>query len=336
MLEGPTVAKLASQLAGAESAHDGAGARPNASPLVHLGGAGEAPLRVLVHDASGTLASYDSLLALLAEHGPLAGLVVQDVEAYLGVQSAVLVERMATDYARLLAAEGHDRVHLVGYDAGGVLAAEVARQLTEAGATVESLTVVAALPWPCRVDDELLVEYLFAAGARVDPVRLGFPAEAALGRALQHVLADTPERVPDGRLAGLTGEAELEGVAWCFRRLAERSPEDRLAAIARALAPPGAEPAAPGQVATLYDLFRHSLRAFTLHEVTPYAGDVVLLRPSDDPPLRPGLGEETTRFWRRRCLGELTVVDLAGDPRTCLGPGRAARVSEVLAAGSRR
>jgi pyochelin synthetase len=333
MLEGSTVASLAAHLREAAEPQGGA-ARPQASPLVHLGGACEGgPLCVLVHDGSGTLASYDALLKELAGRARLAGLVVNQTEAYLGLQAAVLVERTAGDYGRALLAENPGRLHLVGYGSGGILALEVARQLAEAGADVAGVTAAAGFAVPYLVDDDLLVEYLFLRGAKADPARLGYPAEPALARGLALVLAETPGRVPEGRLASLGGDADLDGVAWCFRRLTARPPEDRLAAIARAVAPPGSRPAAPGQVAALFDVFRHSLRAGALHRISPYAGDVTLLCPGDETPLWPSLRQDMTAFWREACLGDLRVVDVSGTVYTCLQPPNAAGVADLLVAG---
>src|SRR5207248_1838639 len=103
-----------------------------------------------------------------------------------------------------------------GYGSGGILALEVARHLTEAGAGAPSVTAVGGFAVPYLVDDDLLVEYLFLRGARIDPTPLGYPAEEALACGLARVLAEVPGRVPDGRLASLSGGADLDGVAWCF------------------------------------------------------------------------------------------------------------------------
>lgn len=333
VLESPTIASLAVQLASTDTHDGGATPRIAASPLVHLGGTGDQTPRVLTHDASGTLASYEALLGPLAERGPLFGLVVSESDEYLALQPSVLVERLAGDYARRLRADGHDRVRLVGYHAGGILAAEVARHLAESGALVEDLTLVAADPIRCVIDDELLTEYLFARGAGIDPVRLGFPAEVALARALDSIRRDSPDRVPDGRLVTLGGDTELESVAWCFRRLAARSSEDRLAAIGRAVVAPGSPSSATGQVSALYNVFRHSLHAFTVHDVSPYAGDMTLLRPQVASPVWRSLLGDTTGFWETLCLGELRVLDTPEDVWRCLRAPNATPVVELLTAG---
>jgi len=336
VLDGPTVSKLAAHLEQTPSARGGgsgaaAAATGTLSPLVRLDGVDGGPLRVFVHDASGTLASYAGLLGELGRSNQLAGLVVSDA-AYLGTQAAVLVRRTAAAYAKALHAEAIEQIHLIGADVGGVLALEVARHLIEHGLIKVALTVVNSAPVPCLVDDELFAEYLFVRSAGVDPVRLGYPAETALARAIDIVRAASPDRIGEGALAGLRGDAALDGVAWCFRRLAARPVEDRLAAVARAVNQSGATAAPTSQVRALYDVFRHSLRAFALHDVAPYAGDVTLLRSVDATPIARAFGEDPTAFWQAVCFGDLRIVDIEGDALNCLRPPSVAHALKALMA----
>ena len=312
MLEGPTVAKLAAYLESSAGEGD-AESRRAASPLVRLGEDGDDAVRLLVHDASGTLASYEDLLQEWRAQGPVAGLVVGDPDAYLGLQSSIAVERTAGDYSQAVRAAGYGRAHVVGYHAGGILALEVARALRESGISVESLTILADCPLRLLIDDDLLAEYLFARSAGIDPVRLGFPAEAGLARALDRIRDESADRIPDGRIATLEGDADLEAVAWSFRRLAGRPAEDRLAAFARLVAPAGAPSAPISQVMALFDIFRHSLRALALHEPSPYAGDLTVVCARDRSPVWRALSCDTQTFWQDVCLGELKIVEIAGD-----------------------
>ena len=119
-----------------------------------LGPVERGPARVLVHDASGRLEVYEELAAQLREEVPLLGLVVRDTSAYLDLGPPELVERVAADYAAALLALGHARLQLVGHGFGGVLAAELARHLAEAGAYVERLVVAGCDPRPGPVTEE--------------------------------------------------------------------------------------------------------------------------------------------------------------------------------------
>jgi pyochelin synthetase len=147
ILEGPTIAALASALTReAEAVEEADAERP--SPLVHRGGSGDGAALVLVHGADGTIGPLEELVPELTERARIVTLTVADAAAYLALDPSVLVERTAADYARLLLDDGLSHVHLVGAGFGGLLAAEVARQLAETGADVEGVTVVAAEPPP--------------------------------------------------------------------------------------------------------------------------------------------------------------------------------------------
>ncbi len=328
MLEGPTVAQLATSLRKPIESPQTL-PKPQASPLIHLGGFGSA-LRVLVHDSSGTLASYNELLPHLAQSCRLAGLAVDDPKAYLQQQPGMLIERAASHFVRAIQSEAQTDIHVVGFDAGALFAVETASQLLEAGIPVGSLTLIGSIPFACAIEDELLIEYLFVRGSGVDPMRLGFPAEPALAQALALIRSETLDRVPEGRLAQCTGNSALDGVSWCFRRLLDTSHEDRMTAFARVLASPQKDPAPLNQVLTLYRVFRHNGLAAAVYRTRPYAGDMVLLIPSEQDPLWPSSAPETISSWRRHCLGELRVINIDGSSYTCRSAKHAARLAQRI------
>ena len=148
---------------------------------------------------------------------------------------------------------------LFGCGFGAWLVTELARQVLELGCAIESLIVAGGEPFPYEVDDELLVEYLFARSAGLDPVRLDFPPEPALAYAIEAVLAETPGRLPRGRLATIGGDPGLELCSESFRRLDGRGREHRLTSLAQALWPMG--PWETERVAALLSLFRRSVGA---------------------------------------------------------------------------
>jgi pyochelin synthetase len=235
-----------------------------------------------------------------------------------------LVQELSGEYAELLLAEPADSYELIGFHSGGVFALEVARQLIERGAPVSRVAVISSYPLPARVEDELFIEYLFARGAGIDPERLGYPAEAAVGRALAASLTQTPRLVPDGFFELLEGGAEQADVAAAFQRLARTKPRQRLAAIAELGA------AAPDGVAAQFMLFKHALQALEAHVIAPYAGDVVLLRHSGEIALWPSMRDDMLRYWEQHCLGELRSVDVPGDHFDCLSERHAAAVIQAL------
>ncbi len=191
-------------------------------------------------------------------------------------------EQRAAEYATALDGRlGGRPVELVGRDLGGVLAAELARQLGEAGQPVAELTVIAGIPLPDGVPGDLVAEYLFARGLGVAPADLGLPEEPELARA-----------VDAGDDSAFAAQA-AEPVDWRLARIAAVVDAD------------------PAELAVGYGEFRAALSALARHRPPPYAGDVILIVEFDQS-LWPGAAARVERRWRDACLGEVRVVQAAG------------------------
>lgn len=307
----PTIAALAAALSGPDHGEAGDGTAAGRTPQVsdHLVVLAEGPTEgpadtmVLVCDATASTDPLTVLVGVLAPAHRVLALVPAHPEDLLEVDPARVVERLAGDLAAALPDEP---VHLVGAHGGGVLAVEVAARVLESGRAAR-VTVVSSYPIPCRVDDDVLAEYLFALAEGVDPEALGYPGPGALGRAVRRVLAASPGVVPAGALAELDDDPESAGVARAFRRLGRRPVHLRCAAIGRAAGDVPVE-----RLTTRLAVHRALARSLAEHVVAPFAGDVTLVRHTEDPELWPTLREDMTAFWADVCLGELTVVDVAG------------------------
>jgi L-cysteine---[L-cysteinyl-carrier protein] ligase PchF len=118
------------------------------SPVRRLAVGGTGPVRVLVHDETGTLDRYAPLLRGLAAAGPLAGLVVPDPGALLHQPHGGLIDFLADRYAEALMDAEILSLSLIGGGAGGMVAVEVARRLTEAGAGVHDVFLLTGSPLP--------------------------------------------------------------------------------------------------------------------------------------------------------------------------------------------
>ncbi|RMI28193.1 non-ribosomal peptide synthetase [Nocardia stercoris] len=336
MLRRPTVAGLAAYLRSGpgDAARTAATAHSN---LVPLQGDSD-PVHVLVHAGTGTLLPYQFVVTELRKRwtgiGSLIGLEVADAEAYLALNPDTLVEHLGADYARQLLESGARRFHVVGYCLGGLIATEVASALTEAGATVESLTAISSYHPPFRVDDELLVEFSFGLAMGAHPGDIGFPAETnVFGRAVRAVLDRTPDRLADGCFATLDGE--FSGIAAQFRALAQRGRADRLAALHATL--PSAEEEhgyTLEKFTELFHIFRQSVFAVTRYRPRTYAADISLLRHSGYM-LLPGMRSDVAAYWQQVCLGDLRVADVPGDHFDCLSASHAGSVCDLLPGGGR-
>ncbi|MFI1202613.1 amino acid adenylation domain-containing protein [Streptomyces sp. NPDC020883] len=336
LLNQPTIAELADYIRQYQPAEQTMASAPALSPLIPLDD-GDGPLRVLVHEGIGTMAPYRKLARELSGHGPLAGLAVNDMRGYLGLDAGRLISRLADDYAGELLAQGHRQFHIVGYCLGGLLATEMAGRLTEAGAEVASLTVVSSYRVPYRIEDELLFEYAFGRVLSADLARMGYHKdEELMGRALRAVLAATPGIVPARAFDALDADEGLAAVAARFRALRGRDHQERLDTLSAQLLEQGSPVGSTQQVTELYDVFRQSFAAATLHQPDLYAGDITFLNPQGTLQFLPGLQEDMTAYWRDACLGDLTVTEVPGDHFSCLeAPHVGTTAKEILAAAQR-
>ncbi|WP_268742374.1 non-ribosomal peptide synthetase [Nocardiopsis dassonvillei] len=333
MLRRPTVAGLAAYLRDL-SGQVRASAEGKPDPYVPLNGPGGGAVTALVHAGTGTLIPYRSLITEIRRRSrgqaTLVGLELPDVPAFLDADPAAVIKRWAADYANALLERGGDRFHVVGYCLGGLVATEVARTLTDAGAEVASLTAISTHRPPFRLDDELISEYAFAVMMGIDPVSVGFPAdENRVSAASDQLLAATPGLLPDGAIGRLTGE--YADVAERFRELAKVPRQTRIERMCAAV-PPSAGTYTPEALNEMFAIFRQSVFAISRYEPEPYAGDVTFLRHGGAYPF-PGNKESVTTYWERLVLGELDIVDVPGDHFSLLSvpyaPGVLKRLEDI-------
>ncbi|WP_399880070.1 amino acid adenylation domain-containing protein [Streptomyces sp. BBFR51] len=335
MLRRPTVAGLAAFLRGLAGTDDAPAAGVvRTDPVIHLHGArsDDEPTTVLVHAGTATIMPYRALITEIRRRSPglaeVVGVEVPDLNGFLDAPPEGLIEQMAADYARALTADGRSRFHVVGYCLGGLIATEVARNLAESGAEVESLTVISSHSPRFRLDDELLAEYSFAVMMGIDPADLGFPDDQyRVAAAADAVLAARPGVVPDGGLAALP--EEFEDVAGCFRELAGISRATRIARMCEAV-PASAGTYEPDHMTRLFLAFRQSVFAITRYDAEPYAGDITFLRHDGAYPF-PGSKDAVTAYWEELTLGDLDIVDIGGDHYSCLSVEHAPGILKTLA-----
>jgi pyochelin synthetase len=334
MLRRPTVAHLASYLREVSRSgprEDDLPTVVRSSPFVALHGPGDDPMTVLVHAGTGTAMPYRALVTEIrrrsAGSASLAALEVPDLQGFWNALPEGLIERMAADYARDMVERGIGRINLVGYCLGGLIATEVARDLTDMGAEVESLTLVSSHSPRFRLDDDILAEYSFSVMMGIPPESLGFPAEQTrVASATDRVLAASPGVIPQGGLAAL--DRDFADVGAQFGALAETAPERRIEAMCRNV-PASAGMYDPEHMNRLLQTFRQSVFAISRYQPEPYLGDVTFLRHSGAYPF-PGSKDAVTSQWEEVVLGDLDIIDVAGDHFTCLSRENVPEVVSIL------
>ncbi|WP_440864152.1 amino acid adenylation domain-containing protein [Symbiopectobacterium purcellii] len=336
LLQEPTLKSLSARLRQVEKQQTVAS--PSQVPLVALWETAGVSSHacVLLHAGSGDMQPYRHVLPELDKSGYSCGIGIElpSLTAFMALPPSQALLRLAGQYADALCERG-ERFTLIGYCLGGLLAAEMARQLSERGVGVQQLVVISA--WqPPRVDDVRLVEYVFARshGACMEALRL--PSESALAEVVHYVLRETPSHIPAGAFDRLSEAYQPVGDAlsqWAMKPLNER-----LRALQAGGDAQGAYLAPADEVqafAERHALFHHCMAAVGEHQPAPWTGKTVLIRNSASDPLLPGMPQDVTDYWQRLSLGDLTVVDTPGDHFSCMTQQHAASLADCIARHTR-
>ncbi|NVZ50343.1 amino acid adenylation domain-containing protein [Pseudomonas sp. B6002] len=331
VLREPTVKAIAARLQDAP-AQAPTGHATDASCLSVLAPARDpacSTVHVLLHDGSGTLAPYRSLLAALRtapqRQGAILGLSLLDEAAYLKVDAEQLIEQLGARYASELLAHGNLRFELVGYCMGGLLATEVARCLLEAGAQVGTVSIISSDRFRYEIADELLLERAFGRLLGADIQAAGHAVDdAGLHSALAHLIERHGRQLPADCLQQLDGE--WAPIAASYRQLAEQPSDRRLQALA-AQVQTQAEPMPAEQVQALFRVFRHSLNAVARYQPAPFTGDLRILLDDETLHFLPGLQGDMRGFWNDLALGDISLQTISGDHVSCM---QAPHVSQLL------
>jgi pyochelin synthetase len=304
-----------------------------ASPFVYLGtGQGftsATEIAVCVHDGSGGLAPYDQLVPHLRAAGDrvpdLYGLHRVPGDGYSQIAPAELFTTLAARYSAPIISLAPSKVHLLGYCMGGLLSAEIAKCLEEAGVGVGTVTVVSSYRVPVDVEDDDVLDYCFAQIMGVSPKVLGMQVDDdAVRGAFTRARARYVDVIPAGALRSVAEPV----LAACLQRSVEAG-EPRLKLLA--------ESGVLGEswdvesLTELRSIFVHSLRAVAHGAAEPFLGDIHFLRQRGDIHFLPTLQEDMTAFWADYCLGKLTISDIDGNHFDCLTGENARSVAKLLA-----
>ncbi|MGH3899438.1 MAG: amino acid adenylation domain-containing protein [Pseudonocardiaceae bacterium] len=266
----PTIELLAEKL------RDAAGGEATGrTALVPLRAGGTRTPLVFVHPVGGDVLCYAELATLLDDDQPFYAVQVPDTDApmdTIGQLAAHYIEAITTELP-----QGPYR--LGGWSMGGVIALEIARQLTRAGRTVELV---------------LAIDLMEAPGSGRDR-----PTDDA---ALMAWFA--------GDLAGLAGK-DWKPPASTFTATGGRTPLDMLYSEARraSVLPSDID---IGTLRQVIDRFARNCRALLAHDPQPYEGRVRFFRAED------GATIGTAKQWQALCPGDAEIIDVPGNHYTLM------------------
>lgn len=281
----------------------------------------------LIHDGSGGLEPYRSLIAALdmdmdKERPRVLGISRTPGDGYLDLPPESLFDTLAERYVEALRQRSVSRVWLFGYCMGGLIAAVMAEKLVEAGIQVQQLVVASAYRIPFIIEDDTLLDYSLARLLNRDAAEIGldFP-EHALGALINHARETYDNRVPPSCIAELSADfPQIESVM-------KSAPQDTQRRLEQLAACSGFD---LSTLQALREVYVASLRAVGAFTRLGYVGNITFLRQRGDIHFLPTLREDMTDFWRHYCLGELTIRDIDGNHFNCLEGEGAKSVASLL------
>jgi phthiocerol/phenolphthiocerol synthesis type-I polyketide synthase E len=188
VLEAPTVARMAERFTSAAAGRPASAAPRLPGTLVEIQAGGSQHPLFLIHPAGGHVLGYRPLAARLGADRPVYGIEARGV-AGDGEPHRSIEEMAAAHVATMLAWKPRGPYLLGGASLGGIVAWEMAQQLTARGET-PALVVLMDSPGPGQMprrlrDDAEVICYLLGKGLGLSPGELReLPAEQRLPHAL--------------------------------------------------------------------------------------------------------------------------------------------------------
>ncbi|MDE6783910.1 MAG: methyltransferase [Ruminococcus sp.] len=294
---------------------------------------------VFFHEGTGTLTRYDELIPYIKGNsnynGSLIGFQCGDETDYLSYTSDTLLSGLGRKYAEMLIESGFEDYTLVGFCMGGLIAAEAAKYLIEAGKDVKPVVVIDTAPQDFRLSTDILMERAFSLIIGADIQKCGHDIDEDLLKDALFYLLDTNDRViTEEDLCSLDGKFSTVGE--CFRKLLAVDSEERFALICNNIERLDSGEVSAFQqekISDLYKVFCLSFSAVALYEQKNefFTGDVVLIdckdKASNFLPVRP---ERTSSFWKNIVLGNLEIINIDGDHFSCIQEPAVKNVAEII------
>ena len=303
---------------------DKANGATSSGAIVLRPGAGRTA-RVIVHDGSGTLTPYRNLINELrtAESPlPLIGLEASDPQFLTTLEPEEVLDHLCDEHIRTLRTLDLEEVRLTGYCMGGMVAAELARRLPEAGIRVNGLTVISSYRLPCDVTSRFVVEYVYARSVGIDPTVLGFAKPEVMGELLQAALQRTPGTISDESIAAAADESGLTDLSTLLRM----EPDARLKNLVTAVGPSFDA----SYIRNTFEMFRQAMRVMGRVEPTVCETDLTFLSEHGEQALLPGLDDDMESFWDSRSNARFRTVDIPGNHFSCMEPPIVSRIAAEL------
>lgn len=300
-----------------------------------LGEEDKSRLRVLMHGGLGSTNCFNKVIPYLEQQklGNIACVNVADTNIYCSTDPSELIDIYSNEYAKSIARTGCEKVQIVGYSIGGMLAVETARHLVECGIEVEDTVLIDIPPMLYTSDDDLLKEMLFVMNMNVSFKECGFAelTNDMVMAGIMKVLQNDESEFVKHCLEELSGTPELDYAGRVFTSIAAVPQKERMVRYAKAVSASRGEVVSPEMIALYFKIFSQSLQAVNY---TPdnYIGNIRFFEAETPFISDRKFSEGVHEFWENICIGDVTFSSVRGNHFTCVENDEyAAELAEKLA-----
>lgn len=291
-------------------------------------------LRILLPAGLGTTDCFRYLVPELVKQqcGTVAGINIADTGSYCALLPEQAVSRLADEYAEKICGLGYKKVQIIGYSLGGLTGVELAGRLLERNIEVKGLVLIDIPPILYKINDEIIIEMLFSAmlGLSLEQAGFDLAEEKEIMQAVKSVYDNANKVVPENAVLKIGGNEAFERVRDMFQKISLLEQAERLKRYAAAVKKHTGKDMPEEMLASLFKVFRQSLRAANF-QPAPYMGDIVFLAAHEKFEMFPGDEETVREFWEDICLGDLKTIEIPGNHFSCIEEHKnALRVAELL------
>ena len=281
---------------------------------------GSNTMRVLFHAGFGTMNCMRFLTGPLAAQnkGDVVGIVIDDNEKYCSIPSNELVAVAAEEYAKLIIESAPERVQLIGYCFGGLIAIEAARHLVEAGMDIADITLIDSYPSPFEMKDPIISEAIFLPNFFITfgDVFAEINNEELMN-IIETILSCGGNGIGENALLNYVNDNDVsDSLRKKVNELALMTEEERFALYAAKIEEN--DPNAKKEL--LLATYRTNISSWRAAHTQPdpYFGKVRFYLAEERSPFLFADRNETIDFWKNICFGELVMSGIKGNHVTCV------------------
>jgi len=293
------------------------------------------PYRIVVHAGLGTMNAFKYLNKHLAQQdvGTVISISIQDIDQYLALDSAMLIDHLADDYVQQIMVKQVKQVQLIGYCMGGLIALEMARRLMERGVEIIDFTLIDSAPVLYDIEDSIALELIFITNfyITVEDVYKG-ASNQHLMEAIMHIFYQHNKSLSASSLEKLKHIEEFKEIYCFIKNLSQRSRKQRFQDYRAAIEKKTGEIIPDEMLEGYYNIYLHSFKGSNVRPMA-YFGDIRYLVAEEDMDFIFTDRQDTLKFWKDLCIGHFEEIAIAGNHITCIeDDDNASRVADILLA----